>query len=170
MTGITGRAVALLQAVHADPGLTRAGAARVLGVGSGAVTELVARLCRAGLLSERPAAPSGARGRPTTELVAHPDGPVVLAAAITHEAWQVDAVEIGGVTTATVGGRHDRDAATVLASVADGVRHLRVELPGRVRGLGVSVPGTVLAGRMLDAAGLGWRDLDLRAIWPEAEE
>lgn len=170
MSGVTGRAAALLQAVHGHPGLTRTGAARVLGVGSGAVTELVARLCGARLLSERPATPSGARGRPTTELVAHPDGPIVLAAAITQESWQIDAVELGGGTIATVGGRHgDHDAGTVLAAVADGARQLRGQLPERVRGLGISAPGTILDGRMLDAANLGWRDVDLRAVWPEGE-
>ena len=96
MAGLIGRELALLQAVHAEPGLTRADAARRLGIGSGAVTELVARLTNRGLVSERAAAPSGARGRPTTVLVAHPQGPLVLAAAITQETWQVDATELGG--------------------------------------------------------------------------
>jgi predicted NBD/HSP70 family sugar kinase len=31
------------------------------------------------------------------------------------------------------------------------------------------VPGTVLDGRTLDAVGLGWRGVDLCAIWPRAE-
>jgi predicted NBD/HSP70 family sugar kinase len=168
--GITGRAAALLQAVHAHPGLTRTAAARVLGIGSGAVTELVARLCGAHLLSERPAAPSGTRGRPTTELIPHPDGPLVLAVVIAQESWQVDAVQLGGDTLATVGARHrDHDAATALAAVADGIRRLRQQLPGRVRGVGISVPGTVLEERLLEAPNLGWRGLDLRVVWPDAE-
>jgi predicted NBD/HSP70 family sugar kinase len=168
--GITGRAAALLQAVHAHPGLTRTGAARVLGIGSGAVTELVARLCGAHLLSERPTAPSGTRGRPTTELIPHPDGPLVLAVVIAQESWQVDAVQLGGVTVATVGARHrDNDPATALAAVAEGIRGLREQLPGRVRGVGISVPGTVLEDRLLEAPNLGWRDLDLRAVWSDAE-
>ena len=41
-------------------------------------------------------------------------------------------------------------------------------MPGRVRGLGLSVPGTVLDGYVLDAVNLGWRGLDVRAVWPRA--
>jgi predicted NBD/HSP70 family sugar kinase len=93
-----------------------------------------------------------------------------LAAAVTQEAWQVDAVQLGGIAIATVAARHDhRDSATVLSAVAEGVRQLRERLPGRVRGIGISVPGTVLEGRLLDAVNLGWRDLDLRPVWPDAE-
>ena len=83
------RSTELLRAAHAHPGLTRAAAARLLGVGTGAATEIVARLSQAQLLAEIPAARSGIRGRPTTVLVPHPAGPLVLAAAITHETWRV---------------------------------------------------------------------------------
>ncbi len=170
MSSLTGRAAALLEAVHANPRLTRADAARRLGIGSGATTELVAKLTAAGLLSEMPAAPTGTRGRPTTVLVAHPNGPVVAAAAITQESWQVDAVELGGEVIASVGARHDgRDGQQTLSALAEAVRRLRRRMPGRVRGVGISVPGTVLAGRVLNATNLGWRDLDLRAVWPRAE-
>ncbi|MEU8613690.1 hypothetical protein AB0C29_37470, partial [Actinoplanes sp. NPDC048791] len=60
------RATELLRVVHARPGVTRADAARLIGVGTGATTELVGRLGQAELLAEGPTAPSGARGRPTT--------------------------------------------------------------------------------------------------------
>jgi predicted NBD/HSP70 family sugar kinase len=163
------RAAALLETVHARPGLTRAAAAQLLGIGTGAATELVARLAERGLLAEEPAPPTGSRGRPTRRLTAHPAGPLVLAAAVTHESWRVEAVELGGNRVAAADGRTDgQDAGQVLGAMAGALTRLRRRLPGRVRGLGVSVPGTVRDGHTLDASYLGWRDIDLRVLWPGA--
>ena len=163
------RAVALLETVHARPGLTRAAAAQLLGIGTGAATELVARLAERELVAEEPAPPTGSRGRPTRRLTAHPNGPLVVAAAITHESWRVEAVELGGRSVAADGGQPaGRDAAQVLSAMAAAVARLRRRLPGRVRGIGVSVPGTVRDGHTLDASYLGWRDIDLRILWPRA--
>jgi predicted NBD/HSP70 family sugar kinase len=170
VTQLTGHAVGLLAAVHAAPGVTRVDAARQLGIGTGAMTELVARLAGAGLLAEQPAAPRGTRGRPTTELVAHSEGPLVLAVAIFQESWQVDVVALGGQTLASTVERHRAQTGEqVLAAIADAVRRFRRRFAGRIHGVGVSAPGTVLGGRVLDAVNLGWRDLDLRAIWPRAD-
>jgi predicted NBD/HSP70 family sugar kinase len=166
---MTLRAAALLETVHAQPGLTRAAASQRLGLGTGAATELVARLVTRELLAEQPAPPTGARGRPTRRLTAHPAGPLVLAAAISHESWRIDAVELGGRSVASVAARHDGgEAARVLGAMADAAARLRRRLPGRVRGLGVSVPGTVLDGHTLDASYLGWSGVDLRVLWPGA--
>jgi predicted NBD/HSP70 family sugar kinase len=52
--------------------------------------------------------------------------------------------------------------------MAAAIGDLRGRWPGRVRGLGVSVPGTVRDGHTLDASYLGWRDIDLRVLWPGA--
>jgi predicted NBD/HSP70 family sugar kinase len=162
---VTTRSAELLAVVHGRPGITRAEAARQVGIGTGAAAELVGRLCQAQLLAEAPAAPSGARGRPTTALVAHPGGPLIVAAAITHESWRADVVELGGATLASAQGRLGRG----LAGIEAGVRALRSEFPGRVRGAGVAAPGTVSHDLRLDASGLGWHDLDLRQVWPAAE-
>jgi predicted NBD/HSP70 family sugar kinase len=163
------RAVSLLETVHARPGLTRAAAAQLLGIGTGAATELVARLAERELLAEEAAPPTGSRGRPTRRLTAHPAGPLVVAAAITHESWRVEAVELGGRSVAAADGRPGgHDAAQVLGAMAAAVTRLRRQLPGRVRGIGVSVPGTVRDGHTLDASYLGWRDIDLRVLWPGA--
>jgi len=165
---MAGRGVALLEAVHAHPGLTRADAGRLLGIGTGAATGLVAGLVRDELLAEEPAAPTGARGRPTRQLTAHPRGPLVLAAMITQELWRLDVVELGGRSILSTSRAHRGRAAEVLDALADAVRRARRRFPRRVRGLGVSVPGTILADGLLDAVGLGWRSLDLRALWPGA--
>ncbi|WP_433558922.1 ROK family protein [Pseudonocardia xinjiangensis] len=163
------RSTELLRVAHAHPGITRAAAARLLGVGTGAATEIVARLSQARLLAEVPAARSGARGRPTTVLVPHPHGPLVLAAAITHETWRVDAVEMGGQVLASDDGRHDgADWPTVAAALSASITAFRDRYADRPRALGLSVPGTVSPAHRLDAATLLWRDIDLHELWPAA--
>src|ERR1700727_1927325 len=79
----------LLRAVRGRPGVTRAALAHELGMPSGCAAETVARLVAARLLSEEPAPPTGSRGRPTTVLRAHPDGPLAAVATITQETWTV---------------------------------------------------------------------------------
>jgi predicted NBD/HSP70 family sugar kinase len=160
------RETALLQAVHSRPGLSRAEAAGLLGLTTGAATELVAKLVAAQLLSERSVAPTGSRGRPSRQLVPHPRGPVVLAAEITQTAWQVQVVQLGGEVLAEKQGSRTGGPAEVLGVMAAAGSALRRRFPGRVRGLGLSVPGTVLNGQTLDAVGLGWQDVNLRTIWP----
>jgi predicted NBD/HSP70 family sugar kinase len=163
------RSTELLRVAHEHPGITRADAARRVGVGTGAATEIVARLSQSGLLAEAPAVRSGVRGRPTTVLVPHPAGPLVLAAAITHETWRVNVVELGGKTLATTDGTHDgADWPTVAAAVTAAIGKFRHRYANRPRALGLAVPGTVSPAHRLDAAGLRWRDIDLREVWPDA--
>jgi predicted NBD/HSP70 family sugar kinase len=163
------RSAELLRTAHAHPGITRAAAARLLGMGTGAATEIVARLSEAGLLAEIPAAPSGARGRPTTVLVPHPRGPLVLAAAITHESWRIDVVELGGKVVATSAGQHHgADWPRVAAVLTAAVAAFRDRYEDRPRALSLAVPGTVSPAHRLDASTLLWRDIDLRELWPDA--
>ncbi|WP_432535557.1 ROK family protein [Kineococcus arenarius] len=160
---LTARGAELLRLAHERPDLTRAEAARALGTGTGTTADLVARLAGAHLLDERPAAPGG-RGRPTRHLVPHPTGPLVIGVVVRHEDWRAAAVELGGALVAGEHGTRDGcDGATVLRAVRAATGRLRRRWPGRVRGLGVAVPGLVHDGHVLDAPILGWRDLDLRA-------
>src|SRR5215218_6409700 len=101
---------ALLRLVHERPGLTRATAARLLGVSTGTTTDLVARLAKACLLDERPAPPTGARGRPTRLLVPHTSGPLVIGAVIGHQRWRLRVVELGGGVLEEVEGLHSDPA------------------------------------------------------------
>ncbi|SHH46444.1 Sugar kinase of the NBD/HSP70 family, may contain an N-terminal HTH domain [Jatrophihabitans endophyticus] len=178
--GMSPRAAELLRVVHESPGTTRADAARAIGIGTGAATEVVAQLAAAELVGERPAQRTGGRGRPTTVLVPHERGPLVLAVSITHEAWLLQAVEIGGAVVAGAGsaetgsGDDDadgagRDAPVVLADIRAAVTRLRRRFPRRVRAIGVAAPGTVAGTTVGHATGRSWRNLDLRAIWPRAE-
>lgn len=163
------RSIELLRVAHEYPGITRADAARRLGVGTGAATEIIARLSQARLLAEVPAARSGVRGRPTTVLVPHPAGPLVLAAAITHETWRVNVVELGGKVLVTADGKHDgADWPTVAAALTATIGAIRDRYADRPRALGLAVPGTVSPAHRLDAAGLLWRDINLHEVWPDA--
>jgi predicted NBD/HSP70 family sugar kinase len=167
---MTTLATKLLSCVHNNPGVTRAEAARLLGVGTGAAAEIVAKLGASMLVAETPSTPSGARGRPTAVLGAHPRGPVVLAVSVTHEYWELAAFELGGVQLGGLKRVHDgRDGMAVLEDVAAAVRRFRQRFgAGRVRGIGVAAPGTVSDGVLRQASGLGWRELDLRAVWRRA--
>lgn len=170
--GLSDREVAVLQTAHSRPGISRVDAARALGVSTGGASQLVATLVRGGLLAEGAAVFSGARGRPTRALVASARGPLVLAAQLTHEFWQLDVLEVGGAAIATERARHsgpdDPGGERTLAALAAQVQRLVRAFPRRVRGLGVSAPGTILDGYRLTAVGLGWRNVDLRRIWPDA--
>jgi predicted NBD/HSP70 family sugar kinase len=166
---VTTRSTALLRMVHQNPGVTRADAARLLGVGTGAATELVTKLSRATLLTQAPAAPSGTRGRPTTVLLPHPDGPLVLALAITHEAWRLDVVALGGTALASLSERHGGAPwAEVRAAVTVAIKDFLSRYGDRVRAIGISVPGPVSRSLRLDAFNSDWHGIDLNELWPEA--
>src|SRR4051812_6407288 len=89
-------AAQLIGGVRSDPGITRAAAAQRLGIASGGATELVARMRQARLLDETPA-PAQGRGRPTTVLGPHPDGPLVLAADLRAADWRLALAGIDGL-------------------------------------------------------------------------
>jgi len=156
----------LLAAVHDTPGITRAEAARQLGMSSGLATETTARLVSSALLAERPVLPAGQRGRPTTSLHPHPRGPVVAAVAITHETWRVAVVELGGTTLAGIVRPHRRDQREVLLAVGAELEVLDRRFGPRMRAVAVAAPGTVAGRTLVHAPNLGWHDVDLSVLWP----
>lgn len=167
---VSPRAAELLRAVHVSPGITRADAAREIGAGTGAAAEAVAQLVEHGYVAERPAAPTGSRGRPTTVLVPADNGPLVLAASVTHETWHLHAVEIGGAAVAELAAEHaGRESADVVADLAAATARMRRRLRGRVRSMAVSAPGTIDGTVLVHATNPSWREVDLHRIWPRAE-
>jgi len=159
-------AVAVLRAVHRQPGIERAAVARRLSLTSGLITDTVARLSGLNLLSEHPAPRTGARGRPTTTLDPHPHGPLVIAVVIGHETWRIAVAQLGGAELARTERPHRRNPGEVLAVLAAQLRSLRRRHGMRIRALAVSVPGTVRDNRLAQAANLGWSDVDLSMLWP----
>src|SRR4051794_25010821 len=111
------RQAALLSLAHERPGITRAAVARELGMPSGYAAETVARLVASHLLAEQPLTATGHRGRPTASLHPHPRGPLAVVAAIAHETWRVDAVQLGGTSVASTERGHRRDERGVLRAV-----------------------------------------------------
>jgi predicted NBD/HSP70 family sugar kinase len=159
-------AVAVLRAVHRQPGIERAAVARKLAMTSGLITETVARLSAHDLITEHPAPRTGARGRPTTTLDPHPRGPLGIAVAIGHETWQIAVAQLGGTELARTERPHQRDPDEVLEVLAAHLRSLRRRHGQRIRAVAVSVPGTVRDNRLAQAANLGWSDVDLSVLWP----
>ena len=128
--------------------------------------ETVRRLVAAELVSEGPAVGTGARGRPTRARGTHPNGPLVVVAAVAHESWQVATVQIGGELVACDQHRHSGRRAAVLRDVAGALRASCLRGRGRVGAIAVSVPGTVSGTRLVQAPNLGWSGVDLLTLRP----
>jgi len=143
---------------------TRLELASELGLASGAASDLLGRLRSARLVCERPV-PGHGRGRPTTGLYAHPDGPVVLALDLRHGDWRLAVCGIDGESEVLASGRHgSKQSRPVLARLREVVAREAEQYGGRALALGVAVPGPVAGTRLLDASMLGWRDVELSAI------
>ena len=154
-------ALELLRLVRLEPGVTRADAARTLGLSSGSAAEITARLRSLSLVDEQPVS-APRRGRPTMALGAAPSGPLVLALDIRHADWRLAVGDLAG-TLEDVAHRHhaDRAASVVLKELRKGVAAARRTYGHRIRVLSVVVPGTVQDDVLVQASALGWRDVDL---------
>ncbi len=157
-------AAQLLALVRAEPGITRAAAAGRLGIGTGGAADLVARMRRVCLLDETPAPVQG-RGRPTTVLGPHPDGPLVLAAELRAGDWRLAEAGIDGtLRVLTQGSRTRTGHARVLADIAGVITDAYHQSDGRVRAVAVSVAGTLSDSRVVQFTTRGWRDTDLTSL------
>ncbi|MFI5908299.1 ROK family protein [Dactylosporangium sp. NPDC051541] len=153
-----------LALVRRRPGITRAALARELKLTSGFAAELVSRMRQARLLTETPAAATG-RGRPTTVLEPHPDGPMVLAIELRQDVWRHALVTVDGQLHDVRSHRHrDRDPATVLAAMRGVVDQTGAALGPRLRAVALAAAGTVRDHRLVQATTLGWGETDLTAL------
>ncbi|CAN5424441.1 ROK family transcriptional regulator [soil metagenome] len=160
-------AAQLIGLVRAEPGITRAAAAQRLGIGSGGAADLVARLRRMCLLDETPA-PATGRGRPTTVLGAHPDGPQVLAAELRSADWRLALAGVDGQPRVVAQAKHTGKApARLLSEMADAIEAVHSLTPGRIRAVSVSVAGTVSDARLVQFTTRGWTDVDLSVLLPD---
>lgn len=157
-------ALAVLEEMRREPGVTRAAVAQRLGLSSGSATEITARLRELDLLAETPAATSG-RGRPTTVLGPHPDGPIVVAVDLRQEDWRCAVAALDGRPEIVDGGVHaSRSPDRVIGAIAEAVRRVHDRHGERVRAVGVAVTATVQHGRVVQASTLGWDAVDLGAL------
>ncbi|WP_433466928.1 ROK family transcriptional regulator [Spirillospora sp. CA-128828] len=158
-------ALAVLRYVHAHPSATRADATRALGLSSGNAAEITARLKASRLVEEEAPPLTGGRGRPSPTLTAHPDGPVVCVVDISHERWRVAAVQLGGGLVTEEAGHHS-GSPTILGALAEHVSALHTRYGRRLRAVSACVAGTVSGTAIVQASGMGWRDVDLDPLKP----
>ncbi|MDX3002302.1 ROK family transcriptional regulator [Kribbella solani] len=157
-------AAEVLAQVARQPGITRAGVARALRLSTGSATEVTARLRDVQLLTEEPA-PSRGRGRPTTLLRAHPEGPVVLALDLRQSNWRSAVVALDGSLADHQYKRHrSRRAQVVLNNLRRQVEQTQEQYGVRLQMVSLAVPGTVRDNHLLQAPTLEWTELDLTAV------
>jgi predicted NBD/HSP70 family sugar kinase len=157
-------AAQLVDVVRSEPGITRAAAAQRLGIASGGATELVARMRQARLLDETPA-PAQGRGRPTTVLGPHADGPLVLAADLRATDWRLALAGIDGVPEVVAEERYaDEQLAPALSQIADAIGKIYRRRAKRLRAIAVSVAGTTSGAKLVQFTSRGWNDVDLSAL------
>lgn len=164
-------ALDMLGEVRRTPGVTRAEAARRLGLGSGSATEITARLRALHLLDEAPA-PVVGRGRPTTHLRPHPLGPLVAVVEVRHDGWRCAVADIEGRPSPVTDRRPVRDGEQgeqqLVDQIADALRELGRRHGRRLRAVSLAVAGAVRDGVLVQAATLEWGPVDLSAILPDA--
>jgi predicted NBD/HSP70 family sugar kinase len=154
----------LIGVVRSEPGITRAAAAQRLGIGSGGATELVARMRQTRLLDETPA-PAQGRGRPTTVLGPHADGPLVLAADLRATDWRLALADIDGLPRVVAEAEYaDADLNGILTQLADAIRGIYRRKPKRLRAIAVSAAGPISGARLGQFTPRGWKDVDLSAM------
>ena len=157
-------AAQLIGVVRSEPGITRAVAAQRLGIGSGGAAELVARTRQARLLDETPA-PAQGRGRPTTVLGPHADGPLVLAADLRAADWRLALAGIDGVPQVVAQAGYAGDELDpVLAQLANAIGAIYRQKSKRLRAIAVSAAGTISGDKLVQFTSRGWNDVDLSVL------
>ena len=154
----------VLRLVHAEPGITRTQLCDRLALASGAAAELIERLRSAHLLAEHRAESAG-RGRPTTVLVAHPEGPLAVIVDLRASGWRVMLGDLNGrMTEVTSGSYGSQGPADFLPQIADTLAAATRRNSGRVRVVVAVVAGTVSGTRLLQFATRGWNEADLGVL------
>ena len=155
-------AAALLAVASTNPGITRIDAAHQLGLSTGAATDLLARLRAAQLIDEEPA-PVRGRGRPTTALQPHPNGPLVIAVELSAVHWRVALTDLFGQPRIIDQRRAPQatEPAALLNEVATSITAAYTHHPRRICVVSVSVAGTVSDDHIVQFTPRGWNSLDL---------
>ncbi len=151
--------------VHESGGsLTRVELAELLDVTRTTAAALVSDLSALNLILEHDADPTGRRGRPTTNISPHPEGPVVLAAEVANDRITVAEVAIGG----QLKNREDvklesGDPAEAVDQLDQVLHERRANLASNCAGIGVAMHGLVDddSGLVVQAPNLGWENVPL---------
>ncbi|TCO44254.1 putative NBD/HSP70 family sugar kinase [Actinocrispum wychmicini] len=158
----------VLSTIADSPGISRAGVAARTGLTKATVSSLVDRAIAADLVVDGEPTRRDGPGRRGTALTLSPAGPHGLGVEIGVDYIATCLVDLTG----RVGRQRIRPADNraqpanrVLVKVGRAVRAAMAELPVRVGGVGVAVPGLVesATGFLRTAPNLGWRDVDVHA-------
>ena len=150
--------------VRRTPGITRAQAARDLGISTGTATDLITRMRASAILTEAAPVPHG-RGRPTSALAPHPQGPLVLAVEITATGWRLAEAGIDGRLNHVARAPHNgHDPADVLPPIRRAIAAETKARAGRVRAVSVTAAATVRDGAVAQSSVLDWKRVDLAPL------
>ena len=128
------------------------------------MTELVARLSRRRLATEETLVTPG-RGRPSTKLLPHPDGPLVLTAEISASGWRTASAGVDGRAVIHEERNHQTyQAEIVLAAVERSLKDLHAQAGERAVTVSVAVAGTLHGTTVVQSAALGWEQVDLGSL------
>jgi predicted NBD/HSP70 family sugar kinase len=158
----------VLGAIADSPGISRAGVAARTGLTKATVSSLVDRAIAADLVVDGEPARRDGPGRRGTALSLSPAGPHGLGVEIGVDYIATCLVDLtGSVSRQRIRPVDNRAQPPnrVLVKVARAIRTAVAELPVRVGGVGVAVPGLVesSSGFLRTAPNLGWRDVDVQA-------
>lgn len=157
-------AAKLIGLLRAEPGITRAAAAQRLRMSSGGAADLLARLRRMRLIDEMPA-PRQGRGRPTTILCPHEQGPTVLMVELGPDQWRLAQAGIDGIPQILVQRHQGRvTQKRLFDDIAEAINDHYRRAPERVCAVAVSVTGTVSDSRLVQFTPRGWHDIDLTVL------
>jgi predicted NBD/HSP70 family sugar kinase len=125
---------------------------------------MVARMRRTRLLEETPAPVQG-RGRPTTVLGPHAEGPLVLAADLRAGDWRLALAGLDGAPRVVNEGAHaGEESEPVLTQLADAIGAAYRRKSKRIRAIAVSVAGPISGARLGQFPSRGWNDVDLSVL------
>ncbi|MCL2581565.1 MAG: ROK family transcriptional regulator [Streptosporangiales bacterium] len=161
----------VLQLIMSGQASSRSEIGRLTGLSRTAVTARVNQLMAAGLVIEDTVSGSTG-GRPAAHLAFNAGGGVVLAVSVGRSRAQVAVAGLDGSLLATepVEASPEEGPGRVLPAVADRLRALLGETgrgDGDVRGVGVSVPGSVDTARSMMVSSIAlpsWDDVELAPV------
>ena len=161
----------VLNLVREHQPISRADLARLMGVGRGMVTSLVAELLAAGSVYEGTTV-DAPRGRKPMMLFVRTHDRLVIAVDVRFSMTYLMLTDFNGTPLALETFETVVDPATFVHTLARRIPLLLETngATGKCNGVGLVVPGMVdqKTGRVLNAPQLGWRDVDIRDALAEA--
>ena len=166
--------MALVRALCATPGLSRADLATEVGLQKSTVSMLVRELLDEGWLMERDVVATGDLGRRPTPLFIDPTRLLLLGVEVGIDSIRVVATSLTGDVLVTAVANHGatKTAAACITSLAAALLKVRKQLDKgqhRIIGIGVGLPGGVdeASGVLHFAPNLGWREVPFGPLLSE---